>query len=75
MHSIVGRGIIVPLAGIFSLQLIISCQLFLDLVFLDLFPLLLGLDFFFGSSPFTSNLYIHNDDKEVSISDKNKRMK
>ena len=67
MHSIVGRGIIVLLAGIFALQLIISCQLFLDLVFLDLFPLLLGLDFFFGSSPFAPNLYIHKDDKEVSI--------
>ena len=67
MHSIVGRGIIVPLAGIFAFQLIISCQLFLDLLLLDLFSLLLGLDLFFSSSSLTSNLYIHNFDKEVSI--------
>ena len=58
MHCIVCHGIMVFLAGIFSFQLIISCQLGFNLLFVHFFHLLLGLDFLLGSSSFRANLKI-----------------
>ena len=56
MHGIVGRGIIVLLAGIFALQFIVPGQLLRHLTLMQLLLPLLIFDFFLGSSAFGANL-------------------
>ena len=56
MHGIVGRGIIVLLAGVFALQLIVPGQFFRHLTLMQFLLPLLIFDFFLGSSAFGTNL-------------------